>query len=252
MVDSSTNQLTLVFPQLPDFPITQSNAALIIVDMQKLDAHPDYGIGAKARAAGVGEVFDYYWTAVENAVGNQQRLLEAARAAAMPVLYTRIATKSRDARDVGRQHAYVNMAVPKDSVDAQILDEIAPGPDDIIISKTSSSPFNSTGIDHTLRSLDVNTLLVCGVVTNGCVEGTVRDASDLGYNVIMVPDACAAVSEQLHQAAITNLDNAFCRCRTTQDVVRVLENLCVEGRADGLEEPTGRARQEISEYHAVE
>lgn len=225
MADIPDNQLTLVFPQLPDFPITCTNTALLVIDMQKLDAHPDHGIGARARDAGVGEVFDYYWRAVEGAVGNQQHLLAAARLAEIPVLYTRIATKTRSARDVGRQHAYVNLAVPKDSVDAEILDEVAPGPDDILLSKTSSSPFNSTGIDHTLRSLGVDTLVICGVVTNGCVEGAVRDASDLGYNVIMVADACAAVSPELHQAAITNLDNAFCRCRDTASIVAELESL---------------------------
>jgi nicotinamidase-related amidase len=67
--------------------------------------------------------------------------------------------------------------------------------------------------------------MVCGVVTNGCVEGTVRDASDLGYNVIMIPDACAAVTPELHQAAITNLNNAFCNCRDTETVVHELEDV---------------------------
>lgn len=225
MNDDTANRLTLVFPPLPYFPLGRDHTALIIVDMQKLDAHPNYGIGAKARAAGIADVFAYYWQAVESAVTNQRSLLDAAHAAAIPVIYTRIATQTHTAKDVGRQHRYVDMAVPKDAVDAEILEAIAPGPDDIVISKTSSSPFNSTGIHHTLYSLGVDTLLVCGVVTNGCVEGTVRDASDLGYNVIMVPDACAAVTPELHQAAITNLDNAFCNCRDTQIVVRELAAL---------------------------
>ena len=157
-----------------------------------------------------------------NAVANQQRLIEAARAAGVIVIFTRIATQTRTARDVGLQHRLVNMAVPVDSVDAEILDELQPTPDDIVISKTSSSPFNSTGIHQLLHNLGCDTLLVCGVVTNGCVEGTVRDASDLGYRVIMVPDACAAVTAALHQAAITNLDNAFCNCRSTNEVIEEL------------------------------
>lgn len=214
------NRLTLVFPPLPRFEIRPRETALVIVDMQYLDAHPEYGIGAKARDAGIEQVFDYYWDAVEKAVGNQRRLLETAHAAGIDVIYTRIATQTRDARDAGRQHCYVDLAVPKDAKDAEILEAIAPGPDDIVLSKTSSSPFNSTAIDQLLRNLGVETLLVCGVVTNGCVEGTIRDASDLGYHVIMVPDACAAVTETLHQAAITNLENGFCNCRSTDIVVQ--------------------------------
>lgn len=134
----------------------------------------------------------------------------------------RIATQTRDARDVGRQHRLVGLPVPRDSIEACLLPELAVGPDDLVLSKTSSSPFNSTHIDTFLRSLGVDTLLVCGVVSNGCVEGTIRDASDLGYQVVMVEDASAAVTPALHQAAITNLKDAFCNCRTTQDVVMQL------------------------------
>ena len=77
-------------------------------------------------------------------------------------------------------------------------------------------------IAWSLRNLDIDTLLICGVVTNGCVEGTVRDASDMGYQVVMVEDACAAVTPALHQAAITNLKDAFCNVRTTDEVVAEL------------------------------
>ena len=228
MSEVPDNRLTLVFPPLPYFALARARTALVVVDMQKLDAHPDFGIGAKAKAAGIGHIFDYYWPAVRCALGNQQRLLKAARAAGVAVIYTRIMTQTHDARDAGNQHRYVGIAVAKDSVDAEILPEIAPAAGDIVIAKTSSSPFNTTGIHMLLYNLAVDTLIVCGVVTNGCVEGTVRDASDLGYNVIMVPDACAAVTAALHQAAITNLDNAFCNCRSTETVVSELTRLVAE------------------------
>jgi nicotinamidase-related amidase len=224
MAQIPDNRLTLVFPRLPYFTISRDKTALLIVDMQYLDAHPEHGIGAKAREAGIAEIFDYYWGAVESAISNQRRLLEAAHQAGLNVIYTRIATQTGDARDVGRQHCYVGMAVPKNAKEAEILAEIAPTEEDIVLSKTSSSPFNSTAINQLLRNLGVDTLLVCGVVTNGCVEGTVRDASDLGYNVIMIPDACAAVTPELHQVAITNLNNGFCNCRDTAIVVEEINH----------------------------
>jgi nicotinamidase-related amidase len=218
------NRLTMIFPDLPHFPILPTRTALLIVDMQKADAHPGHGLGTKARLAGIEDRFEWYWESVACAVQNQRKLIDAARAAGIIVIYTRIATLTRMARDVGQQHRLVNMAVPVDSVDAEILEEIAPQTDDIVISKTSSSPFNSTAIHQLLHNLGCDTLLVCGVVTNGCVEGTVRDASDLGYSVIMVEDACAAVTPALHQAAITNLDNAFCNCRRTAEVIQEIED----------------------------
>jgi ureidoacrylate peracid hydrolase len=219
------NRLLAAFPPFPRFAITKDRAALIIVDMQYADAHPEHGIGRTAREAGAAGMFAEYWPAVEHAVECQQRLIEAAHAAGTQVIFTRIATHTRDARDVGRQHALVGLAVPRDAFDACLLEELPVGPDDLVLSKTSSSPFNSTSIDRLLRNLAIDTLLVCGVVTNGCVEGTVRDASDLGYQVIMIDDACAAVTPALHQAAITNLKDAFCNCRPTQEVLAELHAL---------------------------
>src|SRR5438132_12794544 len=138
MSEVPDNRLTLVFPPLPYFALARARTALVVVDMQKLDAHPDFGIGAKAKAAGIGHIFDYYWPAVRCALGNQQRLLKAARAAGVTVIYTRIMTQTHDARDAGNQHRYVGIAVAKDSVDAEIMPEIAPMAGDIVIAKTSS------------------------------------------------------------------------------------------------------------------
>lgn len=223
--DLPNNRLLSVFAPFPRFALAPGRVALIVVDMQYVDAHPEWGIGRAARQAGRSEALAEYWPAVERAIVAQLRLLEAARRAGIQVIFTRIATQTRDARDVGRQHRLVGLPVPRDSRDACIIDDLRVGPDDVVLSKVSSSPFNSTAIDRLLRNLDVDTLLVCGVVTNGCVEGTVRDASDLGYQVIMVEDACAAVTPALHQAAITNLKDAFCNVRSTDDVVAELDGL---------------------------
>lgn len=219
------NRLLTVFPPFPRFAVNTARSALIVVDMQYADAHPDHGIGRKAREVGAADTLAEYWPAVERAVANQRRLIDAAHAVGIQVIFTRIATQTRDASDVGRQHALVGLAVPRDSFDACLLESLPIGPDDLVLSKTSSSPFNSTSIDRLLHNLGVDTLLVCGVVTNGCVEGTVRDASDLGYQVIMIEDASAAVTPVLHQAAITNLEDAFCNCRGTDEVLEDLHAL---------------------------
>jgi nicotinamidase-related amidase len=225
MTQSPENRLLTVFAPFPRFTIAPSKTALIVVDMQYLDAHPDCGIGRAAREAGNAHAFAEYWPAVDRAISKQVQLLKTARKANIQVILTRIATRTRDARDVGRQHRLVGLPVPRDSRDACILEDLGIGQDDVVFSKVSSSPFNSTAIDRFLRNLEIDTLVVCGVVTNGCVEGTVRDASDLGYQVVMVEDACAAVTPALHQAAITNLKDAFCNVRTTDDVLAELHAL---------------------------
>ena len=147
-------------------------------------------------------MFAQYWPAVRHALDNQKQLIEAAHRNGVQVIFTRIATQTRDARDVGRQHRLVGLPVPRDSYEACLLEELPVGPDDIVLSKTSSSPFNTTNIDRLLHNLGIDTLLVCGVVSNGCVEGTIRDASDLGYQTVMIEDACAASVPENHAAAL--------------------------------------------------
>ena len=61
-----------------------------------------------------------------------------------------------------------------------MLEAIAPLPDEIIIPKTSSSPFVSTNIDCVLRNLGVRSLIIAGILTDQCIDFAVRDAGDLG------------------------------------------------------------------------
>jgi nicotinamidase-related amidase len=74
-------------------------------------------------------------------------------------------------------------------------------------------------------NMNIDTLLVWRGCHERLVQGTVRDASDLDYQVIMVEDACAAVTPELHQAAITKLKVGFCNLRNTAEVVKELHEL---------------------------
>ena len=67
-----------------------------------------------------------------------------------------------------------------------MLDCIAPGPDDIVLPKTSSSVFTSTNVDYILRSLEVKYLVLAGCVTDQCVESAVREACDKHYYITLV------------------------------------------------------------------
>src|ERR671932_657726 len=132
MTESPENRLLTVFAPFPRFTIAPAKTALIVVDMQYLDAHPCCGIGRAAREAGNGHAFSDYWPAVERAISKQLQLLDAARKANIQVIFTRVATLTRDARDVGRQHRLVGLPVPRDSRDACILEDLCVGQDDVV------------------------------------------------------------------------------------------------------------------------
>ena len=180
---------------------------------------------ATAREHGLEAELEPYFTAVDAIVPSIKRLIDAARAAGVPVVYCRIASSVADCSDVSRQHRDLRIFAPPGSREAEILDELRPEPGEIVLSKTCGGVFNGTNIDTVLRNLGVDTLVVTGVVTNGCVENAVRDASDRGYRTILVDDACAALTPALHEAALLDLKDVYCNVRPAATIVQELAAL---------------------------
>ena len=76
---------------------------------------------------------------------------------------------------------------------------LSPATGEVVLVKTKTSPFSTTGIDVLLRQMRVDTLILLGVATSGCVLSTVRWAFDLEYKLIVVEDACDDADEQVHE-----------------------------------------------------
>ena len=148
-------------------------------------------------------------------------LRAAARRAGMEVLYTTIESLTLDGRDRSLDHKITGFNVPRGSFGAQVIEELAPGEDEIRIPKTSSSVFVSTNIDYVLRNLGVAQLVVAGVLTDQCVESAIRDACDTGYLVTQATDACATYTPE-RQAASLAAVCGYCRQRTVAELIAEL------------------------------
>lgn len=178
-------------------------AALLFVDMQPVWVHKS-GAGAQ-RIEDTSDKLYYYSRIAQYVIPNQVQLLSAARRSGVQVIHTIIQSVTDDGRDRSRDHKLSGIHIRKDFPDGRIIEELSPEPNEIVIAKTSSGVFNSTNIDYVLRNIGVLHLIVCGVVTDQCVDMAVRDAADRGYIAAVVEDACAAYSEQRHDAAIASL-----------------------------------------------
>ena len=228
--DMSTEELQrflqTLLGELPEPQLTRENAALMVIDVQYMDAHPDYGLGARAKERGLADAMDYYWSRLgEIVVPNIQHLLAAARKAGIEVIHVRVATQTRDGRDSTLRYKALGTSTPRDSKDAQFLPEVAPIGDELVVSKQTSSVFNSTNIDRVLRNLGVRNLIIAGVVTNGCVESTTRSAAEFDYGTIVVEDATASMAPQLHEHSILSMSYKDAVIKSTDEVVKLLEGL---------------------------
>jgi nicotinamidase-related amidase len=208
---------------LPPLDLKSGNTALLVIDMQYSDASADHGIFALKRARGLEAGLDYYAQAMREIVPSICRLQEACRAAGIEVMFSRIQAATLNGRDRGRVHKDLDIFCPPGSKDAAILDELAPKSDEIVFSQTTGSVFNSTAIHHVLTSMGVRNLIMCGVMTSGCVESAARDAIDLGYGVIVVADCCASWTEELHQASLRVMNGVFSRVQTLDQVLSAIQ-----------------------------
>lgn len=207
------------FPETRDLPLVPADAALLFIDVQDFSVRRDGGEWAHLSDEELARDHGYYFDRLrDTAIPNMQRLQNGFRKAGIEVLYTVIESLTRDGRDRSLDYKITGFLVPKGSRDGRVIDEIAPGEDEIVLPKSSSSVFVSTQIDYVLRNLGVRQLVLCGLVTDQCVESAVRDACDLGYLVTLVPDACATMSEARHQSSLKAI-RGYCRQVSTEELL---------------------------------
>jgi ureidoacrylate peracid hydrolase len=205
-------------------PLVAAQAALLIIDVQNytMEGGGEY---AGLDAAVIEERYGYFFREMRGrALPNMQRLVAACRRAGIEVIYTVIASLTEDGRDLSLDYKISGLFCPKGSRDAQVLDEVAPIGDEIVLTKTSSSVFISTNIHYVLGNLGVKQLIVAGALTDQCVDSAVRDACDLGYLVTLPVDACATQSATRHATSLAN-NAGYCRQMTTAALLAEIETL---------------------------
>ena len=206
-----------------EIPLVADQAALLFIDVQNFAVRLNGGEFDQISDEEIAGKYGYYFDALMNtAIPNMQKLQARFRQAEIEVMYTVIESLTADGRDRSLDYKITGFNVPKGSSDGQVIDELAVGGDEIILPKSSSSVFISTHIDYVLRNLGVRQLVICGLLTDQCVESAVRDACDLGYVVTLVTDACATYSQKRHDNSLNTI-SGYCRQLTTDQLLLEIE-----------------------------
>jgi nicotinamidase-related amidase len=208
----------------PALAFDLKRTALLVVDLQYMDADPDGWMGRLCRDQGKPNHLDERWANITSILPNVRRLQDVCRAHRVEVIHIRTAFLTNNARDGSRSLVAHGIRTAYDSRDAEFLEAVVPLPDEVIITKASAGAFNSTAIDKVLFNLDVRQLIVTGIVTEGCVEMTARDAADRGFVVTLVSDGCTSSTRAAHEEALARMtDGDIMTARTTAEVVVLLE-----------------------------
>jgi ureidoacrylate peracid hydrolase len=97
----------------------------------------------------------------------------------------------------------------RETWDAEIVDEIKPSEGDHVVIKRRDSAFHDTEIGVWLRSLKIDTLIFCGIDTSICVETSLRDAFNIGYDVVLISDATASNNKKHYESTLENVKGYY-------------------------------------------
>lgn len=215
--------------------IDLDRTALLVVDMQNAFASP----GGMLDLAGIDVA------PARDAVANARLVCEAARSAAVSVIYLAIGYPADGSTTGGpdspnpqkelslclvREHPELSgRLLTFGTWDFQIVDELAPEPNDMVIVKSRYSGFHGTNLDSVLRGRGIRNLLFVGIASNVCVESTIRDAYFNEYWPIMIADATMpAGSAEIQRATVYNVSKFFGWVTSAEDVATALRGAAAQ------------------------
>lgn len=220
MLRSALSQLTSIPPEdvaalrkmwsgeLPPTLPLGSRPAVVVIDMTEGFVRDEYPTG---------------WAATgEPCVTELVELLAAARQAGAPVIYTVSARLPHPAQIGAWSRGRPVFPYDSDGPQHDIVPELAPTTDDIVLVKAKPSAFFGTQLHAVLNALRADTLVIAGMTTSGCVRATVNDAFMLNYHVV-IPLECVADRSQLsHEVELFDMGAKYADVVNAADLIREL------------------------------
>lgn len=152
-----------------------------------------------------------------------RNLVEACHSAGIPIIFTRMVQRA-DFKDAGlrleRRPALKEVSsLVAGTWDAELDPRMDVQTADYVLDKTRYSSFYNTNLEVILRGLAVDTLIVCGVTTEICVESTIRDAYFRDYKIVVPEDAVAAMDVARHQGTLLTIQYGFGTVTSTAAII---------------------------------
>jgi len=190
-----------------DIVLDPDETALLVIDIQNtyLETRPDSDENAR---------WQPFFTRMNNIViPNTANLIADARQRGVEVIFARIACLTQDGRDRSlsqKKPGFNYLLLPKDREDSQLVPELTPQGDEVVVLKTTDSALTGTNLRLILHNMGIKNVVVAGIFTDQCVSSSVRSLADESFNVIVVDDCCAAATDELHQHELEIINMIYC------------------------------------------
>ena len=154
-------------------------------------------------------------------IPNTAKMIAYCREQGVEVIFARIACLKSDGRDRSlsqKKPGFNYLLLPKDREDSQLVAELIPDAEDIVVLKTTDSALTGTNLRLLLRNMEIRDVIVAGIFTDQCVSSTVRSLADESFGVVVVEDCCAAATEELHLNELKSINMIYCHVVQSEDI----------------------------------
>jgi nicotinamidase-related amidase len=199
-----------------DIRLDPKRTALLVIDVQNTY------LADKETPEETARWLPFYRRMRETVIPNIRRMIDECRKRGVEVIFARIACLKRDGRDRSlsqKKPGFNYLLLPRDEPAGQIVPELAPQDDDIVLLKTTDSALTGTNLRLMLRNMEITDVICVGIFTDQCVSSTVRSLADESFGVVVVEDCCAAATDELHEAELRTINMIYCHVASSEEVL---------------------------------
>ena len=199
-----------------DIVLDPTTTALLVIDVQNTY------IADKDTSEETARWKPFYDRMNNSVVPNVAELITECRERGVEIIFARIACLKPDGRDRSlsqKKPGFNYLLLPKDGEESQIVPELLPKGNDIVVLKTTDSALTGTNLRLILRNMGITDVIATGIFTDQCVSSTVRSLADESFGVVVIDDCCAAATDELHRHELEIINMIYCHVVQKHEVL---------------------------------
>ena len=199
-----------------DIVLDPATTALLIIDIQNTY------IAGKDTSEETARWKPFYDRMNNTVIPNIAELISECREKGVEIIFVRIACLKPDGQDRSlsqKKPGFNYLLLPKDGEESQIIPELLPMDDDIVVLKTTDSALTGTNLRLILRNMGITDVIATGIFTDQCVSSTVRSLADESFGVVVIDDCCAAATDELHRHELEIINMIYCHVVQKHEVL---------------------------------